>query len=89
MKAAEVIAKLLQIERAVGRVDPTSIRLFVHEIQDGVLQLERLLIATLEENEALRERMERCEQSRLHRGFPPRSAETVEPVSDSVPFRAN
>ncbi len=60
MNAAEIIAKLSEIERTVGKSDPVAIRAIAIEAQEGILHLERKLIATLQENQRLRERMEQC-----------------------------
>jgi hypothetical protein len=45
----------------VGKGDPVTVRAMLIMAEDGVLQFARLLIATLEENEALRQRMETFE----------------------------
>lgn len=60
MSAANLITRLLQIERALGKSHSLEIRNLVLEAQGCVLELEQQLIETLRENERLRERMERC-----------------------------
>jgi hypothetical protein len=65
MNAAELIAKLSEIERNAGKGDPVVVRAMVIEAQEGVLHAERELIATFRENERLRERMEERERSSL------------------------
>lgn len=62
MNAANLMAKLVQIERAVGGTN-LAVRAMVMEAEESVLQLEQQMIETLGENERLRERMENCERS--------------------------
>jgi hypothetical protein len=61
MNAADLMAKLIQIERAVGGTHP-PVRAMAIEAEDSLLQLEQQLIESLRENELLRERMENCER---------------------------
>jgi hypothetical protein len=62
MNAVDVIAQLVQMERAAWRSDPTAIHSMVLRVEEGVLELERLTIETLRENALLRQRLESCEQ---------------------------
>jgi hypothetical protein len=62
MNVAEVIAQLVEMERAAWRCDPTPIHSMVLRVEEGVLELERLMIDTMRENVLLRQRLESCEQ---------------------------
>lgn len=59
------MAKLLQIERAVGKAHAMNLRQMVLEAQGCVLEVEQEMIETLRECGRLRERMENCERSSL------------------------
>jgi hypothetical protein len=62
MNAADVITRLVELEKAALNCDrPTIQRMLLH-VEEGVLQLERLTIETLRENAALRQRLENCER---------------------------
>jgi hypothetical protein len=67
MNAAELMAKLVEIERAVGWTNPVNIRAKVIEAEESLLQLEQQMIETLRENARLRERMESCGRSYVSR----------------------
>lgn len=58
MNAADLMAKLVEIERVVGWTSPVNIRARVTEAEESLLQLEQQMIETLRENALLRERME-------------------------------
>ena len=62
MNVAEVIAQLAEMERAAWGCDPTAIHSMVLRVEEGVLELERLMIDTMRENVLLRQRLESCEQ---------------------------
>lgn len=61
MNAADVIARLLELERATLKCDRATIQAMLLRVEEGVLQLERLTIETLRENAQLRQRLERYE----------------------------
>jgi hypothetical protein len=61
MGAANLISKLMEIERAIGRARPVDVHALVLEAQSYVLEIQRQMIDTLRENARLRERMEKCE----------------------------
>jgi hypothetical protein len=71
MSTAILITRLLQIERALGKSHALEIRTIVMEAQGCALELEQQMIEVLQENQRLRERMERCE----HSSFPAPAAE--------------
>ena len=58
MNTAHLIAQLLEIEQAIGKVDPARIRGMVFEAEESILQIEQHMIDILIENESLRQRME-------------------------------
>jgi hypothetical protein len=58
MNTAHLIAQLLQIEQAVGKIDPARIRGMVFEAEESILQIEQQMIEILIENDSLRQRME-------------------------------
>jgi hypothetical protein len=58
MNTAHLIAQLLEIEQAIGKVDPARIRGMVFEAEESILQIEQQMIDILIENESLRQRME-------------------------------
>jgi hypothetical protein len=62
MNAADVIAQLVALEKAVGRRDPTTLQSMLLTVEEGVLELERLTIETMRENALLRRRLENWEQ---------------------------
>jgi len=62
MNDVDVIARLVELERAVGRRDSTEIQSMLLRIEEGVLDLQRLTIETMRENALLRQRLENCEQ---------------------------
>lgn len=63
MSAANLINKLMEIERVLGKAETAALRKLVHEAQSCVLEMQRQLIDTLGENARLRERMETCTPS--------------------------
>ena len=63
MNTDKVLAKLLEIERSLGKADIPSLRGMVLTVQEEVVQLERRFLATLTENCRLREQLEKCERS--------------------------
>ena len=62
MNAADVIAQLVALERAVGRRDPTAIQSMLLTVEEGVFDRGRLTIETMRENALLRRRPENCKQ---------------------------
>lgn len=63
MNTAHLIAQLLEIERAIGTVDPTRVRGMLFEAEESVLQIEQQMIEVLLENENLRTRLENVRAS--------------------------
>ena len=61
MIAADLMAKLVEIEQVVGRTTPANIRARVMKAEESLLQLEQQMVARLRENELLRECMENYE----------------------------
>jgi hypothetical protein len=55
MTAADLMGKLLEIERSVGQMGFTNIRRLVMDAEDGLLEIERRVIQTLCDNQRLRE----------------------------------
>jgi hypothetical protein len=56
--AADLMGKLVEIERAVESVGLTSVHKILLEAEEAVLQFEEHMIKTLFENQRLRESME-------------------------------
>ena len=52
------MARLIEIEKAVGQSNPTLIRAQLMMVEEGLLQLEQLTIEALRENAILRRQME-------------------------------
>jgi hypothetical protein len=67
MIASDLMAKLVEIERAVGGTTSANIRAGVMGAEESLLQLEQQMAETLRENELLRERMENYERSYVSR----------------------
>jgi hypothetical protein len=67
MSAANLVDKLVEIERAIGRATTADVHAMVLEAQGCVLDIQRQLIDTLRENARLRERMEKCEPTSMAR----------------------
>jgi len=63
MTAAILIAKLLEVEKSIGRAHHSTLRNMVLEAQGCVLEMEQQMIETLRENGRLRERMEKFEHT--------------------------
>lgn len=61
MGAADLIQKLVAIERAVGSTRTIEVHSLVLDAQSFVLDIQRQMIDTLRENARLRERMEKYE----------------------------
>ena len=61
MGAADLIQKLVAIERAAGKAKAIEVHSLVLEAQGSVLEIQRQMIDTLRENARLRERMEKYE----------------------------
>jgi hypothetical protein len=58
MHAAEIMARLIEIEKAVGKGDPALIHSLLMKVEEGILHLEQLTIEALRENIVLRQQME-------------------------------
>ncbi len=58
MNAAEVMNRLVELEKVVGKSDPGAIRAMLLRVEEGVLQLEQLTIETMRENAMLRQRLQ-------------------------------
>jgi len=79
MNAADVIARLIELEKAALKCDRTTIHALLLAVEEGVLHLEKLTIETLRENATLRQQLEKYER--------PRSREVLQVVhSQSSPF---
>jgi hypothetical protein len=63
MNTARLIAQLLEIEQAIGKLQPACVRSMVFEAEASILQIEQQMIDILIENESLRQRMESCRSS--------------------------
>jgi hypothetical protein len=55
MNAADLMDKLLEIERTVGNDPPTRVRALVIAAEESVLLIQEEMIETLRENELLRQ----------------------------------
>lgn len=78
MGAADLIQKLVAIERAVGKTRTLEVHSLVLEAQGFVLEIQRQMIETLRENARLRERMEKYEPTspaRMRESWIPSNAE--------------
>lgn len=53
MTTAHLIAQLLDIEKAIGNVEPTRIRGMLFEAEESVLQLEKQMIEVLTDYQGL------------------------------------
>jgi hypothetical protein len=62
LETVEVVAKLMEIDRSLGKLDIPAIRRMPLAAQDGVIQIERAFIATLGEDGRLKELLEPCER---------------------------
>ena len=60
MDVADVIVQSVAVERAVGRRDLTASQSMLLALEKGVLDLERMTIATMRENPLLRQHLETC-----------------------------
>jgi hypothetical protein len=67
MSAANLVNKLMEIERSIGRATTADVHALVLEAQGCVLEIQRQIIDTLRENARLRERMEKCEPTSMVR----------------------
>lgn len=63
MTAAILIAKLVEVEKAVGNLNPSTIRRMVLEAQGCVLEMDQEMIEMRRDNRTLRQRMENYERS--------------------------
>ncbi len=64
MSAADVIARLIELESAALKCDRSTIHGLLLQVEEGVLHLEKLTIETLRENATLRQRLENYERPR-------------------------
>jgi len=53
MNTAYLITQLLEIEQAIGKLEPAQIRSMVFEAEESVLELEKQMIEILLENESV------------------------------------
>lgn len=67
MNAANLVSKLMEIERAIGRATTADVHAMVLDAQGCVLEIQVQLIETMRENARLRERMEKCEPTTMLR----------------------
>ena len=58
MNTAHLISQLLEIEQAVGVMEPGRIRALLFEAEENVLRIEQQMIEILLENDRLRARLE-------------------------------
>ncbi len=58
MQAAEVMTRLIEIEKIVGKADPVELRSLLIRVEEGLLHLEQLTLEALRENAMLRMQME-------------------------------
>jgi len=58
MNTAHLIAQLLEIEQAIGALEPTRIRGLLFDAEESVLHIEQQMIELLLENERLRSRLD-------------------------------
>jgi hypothetical protein len=58
MNTAHLIAQLLEIEQAIGKLEPARIRGMLFEAEESILQIEQHLLEILVENESLRLRLD-------------------------------
>jgi hypothetical protein len=58
MNTAHLITQLLEIEQAIGKVDPARIRGMLFEAEESILEIEQQIIAILVENESLHLRLD-------------------------------
>ncbi|HUB20481.1 MAG TPA: hypothetical protein VL990_17700 [Acidobacteriaceae bacterium] len=54
MNTAHLLAQLIEIEQAVGKLDPGRIRAMLLDAQDTVVEVERKMIDILADHENLR-----------------------------------
>ena len=73
MNPAELISRLVELEKAAIKCDRSTIHTMLLRVEEGVLQLEKLTIETLRENAQLRQRLEGC-------GLQPIPAEFDDPM---------
>ncbi|MFZ0632436.1 MAG: hypothetical protein WA399_16890 [Acidobacteriaceae bacterium] len=98
MSAADLINRLMEIERVAGKARALEVHSLVLEAQGSVLEIQRQMIDTLRENVRLRERLEKYEPTSPARVREPRLPSHAEiarelmrmpkPVADDagVPF---
>ena len=58
MNTARLIAQILEIEQAVGTLEPARIRCMLFEVEESVLELEKQMIEILTDYEGLQMLME-------------------------------
>lgn len=64
MNAADIISRLIELEAAALKCDRSTIHALLLNVEEGILQLERLTIETLRENAGLREKIADYETAR-------------------------
>jgi hypothetical protein len=65
MNTAHLITQLLEIEKAVGKIDPARIRAMVFEAEESILQIEQQMIDLLLENDSLQQRLDNRQRPSL------------------------
>lgn len=87
MNAANLINKLMEIERAVGHARTAEVHAMVLEAQGCVLEMQREMIDTLRENGRLRERIEKCDPAaaRAREARMPTNAEVAWDLARKMP----
>jgi len=62
MNAADLISRLIELEKAVVKCDRSTIHALLLRVEEGVLQLEKMTIETLRENAVLRQQLDPYER---------------------------
>jgi hypothetical protein len=65
MNAADLMEKLLEIERTVGYDHPARVRALVIAAEESALLLQREIMETLRQNELLRQRVDTYSRASL------------------------
>jgi hypothetical protein len=65
MNTAHLITQLLEIEKAIGKIDPATIRSMVFEAEESILQIEQQMIDLLLENDSLQQRLDNRQRPSL------------------------
>jgi hypothetical protein len=65
MNTAHLITQLVEIEKAIGKIDPARIRSMVFEAEESILQIEQQMIDLLLENDSLQQRLDNRQRPSL------------------------